>query len=213
MDYLIELQRWLYGGMSNGLKAADDISSLTAFVGAAFFFGMIHAFMPGHGKSVLVSYHLGRPSRVLDGFITGAILSVTHVGIAVVFVLAGVAIISRSLAAAGRAPAFEAVSAVLIIIIGAFLTYRVLYPTSHVHARDGRTLAVATGLVPCPLTTFILIYALANDKLAVGLAAVGAMLGGVIVTLSSFAVAAVLARDWISKAIKRHEAFSKRLRF
>ena len=39
------------------------------------------------------------------------------------------------------------------------------------------------------------------------------MLGGVIVTLSSFAVAAVLARDWISKAIKRHEAFSKRLRF
>ena len=47
---------------------------------------------------------------------------------------------------------------------------------------------MATGFVPCPLTTFILSYALAQNKLAVGFAAVIAMLGGVIATLVSFAV-------------------------
>lgn len=213
MDDLIELQRWLYGGISSGMKSTDDMSGMPALMGAAFIFGMIHALMPGHGKSVLVSYHLGQPSRALDGFITGAILSLTHVGIAIVFVLAGVAVISRSLAAGGRAPAFEALSATLIIAIGAYLAYRVFYPVSHGHARDGRTLAMATGLVPCPLTTFILMYALSNGKLAVGFVAVGAMLGGVIVTLSGLAIAAVLTRDWFSQVFKRHEAWRHRLGF
>jgi ABC-type nickel/cobalt efflux system permease component RcnA len=77
---------------------------------AAFVFGMAHALMPGHGKTVLVSYHLGRPSRVVEGVTTGALLALTHVGSAVVFVLAGVAVISRLLAAAGRASAFEMTS-------------------------------------------------------------------------------------------------------
>ena len=56
MNWLIEIQRWLYGGMSDGIRATDDVAGLAALMGAAFFFGMVHALMPGHGKSVLVSY-------------------------------------------------------------------------------------------------------------------------------------------------------------
>ncbi|MGO4684550.1 hypothetical protein [Hyphomicrobium sp. 2TAF46] len=62
MGWLIEIQRWLYGGMSEGMKSTVDVSGLPALMGAAFFFGIVHALMPGHGKSVLVSYHLGRPA-------------------------------------------------------------------------------------------------------------------------------------------------------
>jgi nickel/cobalt exporter len=199
--------------MWEGMKAADDLSGLPAFMGAAFFFGMVHALMPGHGKSVLVSYHLGKPTSIVDGFLTGTLLSVTHVGIAVVFVLAGVAVISRSLAAAGRAPAFEVLSAGLIIVIGLFLIYRAVWPPAHVHSRDGRTLAMATGLVPCPLTTFILTYALAHNKLSIGMAAVVAMLGGVIVTIASFAVAAVYARARFMSAMDRTETWRARVGF
>jgi hypothetical protein len=54
--------------------------------------------------------------------------------------------------------------------------------------------AIATGLVPCPFTTFILTYALARGKLAMGLAVVGGMLAGVILTICSFAVAAIFTR-------------------
>src|SRR5262249_43489068 len=64
-------------------------------------------------------------------------------------------------------------------------------------------LAVVTGLVPCPLTTFILTYALARGKLAAGFAAVGGMLAGGIVTLVGFAVAAGIARQELLALLKR----------
>ncbi|MGO4684549.1 hypothetical protein [Hyphomicrobium sp. 2TAF46] len=130
---------------------------------------------------------------------------------AVVLVLAGVAVISRSLAAGGRAPAFEVMSAAFITMIGAYLLFRAIRPPPDTHARDGRTLALVTGLVPCPLTTFILTYALAHNKLTVGLAAVLAMLGGVIVTLASFAVAAVVARERFMAVLSRTEGLRQRL--
>lgn len=213
MHWFIEIQRWLYGGMSDGIRATDDVSGLAALMGGAFLFGMVHALMPGHGKSVLVSYHVGRPSRLIEGVATGTLLAATHVGIAVVFVLAGIAVISRSLAAGGRAPAFEAVSAALICIIGFYLVVRTLWPRPHHHLRDGKSLAIATGLVPCPLTTFLLTFAIAHNKLAIGLAAVVAMLGGVIVTLVSFAVAAVVARERFMGALARSEQLRARLGF
>ena len=205
MNWLIEIQRWLYGGMSDGMKSTVDVSGLPALMGAAFLFGMVHALMPGHGKSVLVSYHLGRPSKLIEGVVTGTLLALTHVGLAVILVLAGIAVISRSLAAGGRAPAFEVASAALISMIGLYLLVRTIWPPPHTHDRDGRALAMVTGLVPCPLTTFILIYAFAQNKLIAGFSAVGAMLGGVIVTLVSFAVAAVLARDRLTYLLRRTE--------
>lgn len=197
--------------MSEGMKSTVDVSGLPALMGAAFLFGMVHALMPGHGKSVLVSYHLGRPSKLIEGVFTGTVLALTHVGLAVILVVAGIAVISRSLAAGGRAPALEAASAALISLVGIYLLFRTISPPPHTHSRDGRALAMATGLVPCPLTTFILTYAFAQHKLITGFAAVGAMLGGVIVTLSSFAVAAVLARDRLAHALKRTDWIRGRL--
>lgn len=205
VDWLIEIQRWLYGGMGEGMRTTADVSAAPALMVGALFFGMAHALMPGHGKSVLVSYHLGRLTRILEGIATGTLLSLTHVGIAVVFVLGGIAVISRSLAVPGRAPAFEAFSAALITIIGIYLLFRAIRPPAHMHARDGRTLAVATGLVPCPLTTFILSYALTHNKLGIGLAAVVAMLGVVVVTITGFAMAAIIARQRFVTFLDRSE--------
>lgn len=207
------MQHWLYTGMWRELKSTTDLSTLPAFMAAAFVFGLAHAFMPGHGKTVLVSYHLGRASRVIEGVTTGTLLAVTHVGSAVIFVLAGVAVISRSLAAAGRAPAFELFSAVFITLIGVYLVARTVWPSRHAHGRDGHTLAIATGLIPCPLTTFILTYALAHGKLAVGLAAVLAMLIGVITTIVTFAVAAVLARERFIAVLNRSETTREKVGF
>lgn len=207
MDWLIAIQRWLYGGMAEGMRTATDMAALPALVSLAFLFGIVHALMPGHGKSVLVSYHMGREGHWYEGLTTGTLLALTHVGTAVVLVLAGVAIISRSVAAGGRAPAFEVASAALITLIGTYLVARLLRPHAHKRLRDGRMLAMATGLVPCPLTTFILTYALTRGKLAIGLAAVFGMMLGVIVTLAGFAVAAVLARGPAMALLTRTERF------
>lgn len=163
---------------------------------AGFLFGAVHALMPGHGKSILVSYHAGSKGRLIDGLATSTLLACTHIGLAVLFVLLGVAVISRSVAVAGRAPAFEFASATLIASVGVLLLYRAITRSdADHHRRDGRSVAVAAGLVPCPLTTFVLFYALAHDKLALGIAAIGGVLAGVTVTISAFALAAIFARD------------------
>ncbi len=64
MDWLIAVQRWLYGGTAESMRSAEDLTGMPALIALAFPFGMVHVFMPGHGKTVLVSYHLG---RVADG--------------------------------------------------------------------------------------------------------------------------------------------------
>lgn len=211
MQWLIELQHWQYGGMAQGLKSAGDVTALPALLASAVLFGALHALMPGHGKSVLVSYHLGREGRVGEGLLTGMVLALTHVGSAVLFIMAGIAVISRTLAAGGRAPAFEQASAALIVGAGIFLLWRSLRPHEHAHPGDGRVLAFVTGLVPCPLTTFILTYAIAKHQLAVGFAAVGAMTIGVIATLASFSVAAVLLRGRFMHLAARTESLRLRI--
>jgi nickel/cobalt transporter (NicO) family protein len=205
MEHLVAVQRWLYGGMAEGMTATTDVRGLSALVVLAFVFGVVHALMPGHGKSVLVSYHLGRTGKWTEGVATGALLALTHVGSAIVLVLAGVAVISRSFAAGGRAPDFELASGALIVLIGAWLLVKSAKLSDHAHGWSGSALAVSTGLIPCPLTTFILALAIAKGKLAVGLVAVGGMLAGVVATLVGFAVAAVVARDRLLPLLARTE--------
>src|SRR6266536_1270335 len=107
----------------------------------------------------------------------------------------GVAVISRAFAVGGRSPAFETASSAMIALIGVFLLWQAAGSRHQLHGRDGMALAFVTGLIPCPLTTFIMSYALAHGMLASGLAVTAAMATGMIVTIAGVAVAGVLARD------------------
>ena len=210
MQEIIALQRWLYEGMARGLGdvALGGPLTLLAVMGTAVLFGILHALMPGHGKTVLFSYHLGQKGSLLSSIANGAILALTHVGIALVLVLAGFAVISRAFAVGGRTPQFELASGVLILLIGAFLLWRALARRTQDYAadgRDGRTLAFVTGLVPCPLTTFIMSYALARGLLAAGLAVTAAMALGMVVTIAAVAVFATLSRERLLKILTRTE--------
>ena len=91
MKFFSDIQSWLYGGASaelKGLAAGFDMMKLLAAMAIAAVFGMLHALMPGHGKTVIVSYYLGRPAQLLSSVVTSGILVLTHVGSAVVLVLA-----------------------------------------------------------------------------------------------------------------------------
>jgi ABC-type nickel/cobalt efflux system permease component RcnA len=212
MESLIAAQRWLYGGIASGLGdfGKGDPSAILTAVVAAVFFGAIHALMPGHGKTVLISYHLGQPGKLRDGIANGAILAVTHVGLAVVLVLAGFAVISKVFAIGGRTPQFELASGVMIMAIGGFLLWRSLRSDQHRSNRDGKTLAFVTGLIPCPLTTFIMSYALARGMLAAGLTVTAAMTVGMIVTIGGAALAAAFARDRFVGLLARSENWRHR---
>ena len=140
MQTLLSIQHWLYGGMSEGLGAVAGGDPRAVFwaSAAAILFGAVHALMPGHGKTVLVSYHLGQKARPVEGFVNGAILAITHVGLAVAIVLAGFAVISRAFAYGGRTPQFEFASGILIVLIGGFLLWRSLKGRHHTEPASDR---------------------------------------------------------------------------
>jgi nickel/cobalt exporter len=213
MQTLISIQQWLYGGMGQGLGdvAGGNASAVLFAMAAAVLFGAVHALMPGHGKTILVSYHLGQPTRPLDGFVNGAILAATHVGLAVVLVLAGFAVISRAFAYGGRTPQFETASGVLIVLIGAFLLWRSLSSEHRASSGSGKTLAFVTGMIPCPLTTFILSYALARGMLAAGLLVTAAMTAGMIAAIGGIALAAAIFRNRFVQLLSRTESVRHRL--
>ena len=213
MNSLIAIQGWLYSGMASGLGnvASGDTRAIFAAMAAAVLFGAVHAMMPGHGKTVLVSYHLGQPGKLREGIANGTILTLTHVGLALVLVLAGFAVISRAFAQGGRTPQFEVVSGVMVALIGAFLLWRSTRGDRHMHERDGRTLAFVTGMIPCPLTTFIMSYALARRLLGAGLAVTAAMALGMIATIGGIALAAAFARDRFMGLLARTEPWRHRV--
>ena len=194
-----DIQGWLHGSATAQLKAlaaGSDPLKLLAAMAIAAVFGMVHALMPGHGKAVIVSYYLGRPARLFGSIGTSAILVLTHVGSAVVLVLAGFMVVRRTIGGAGRAPAFEVASAALVIAVGLWLLFRALHPHEQAHAAtDGRVLAFVTGLVPCPLTSFIMVYAATQGMIAAGLLVTAGMAVGMTMTIALFALAAVLLHD------------------
>ena len=216
---MLELQRWLYAEAGAQLKSfasgVDPLTLLTG-IGIAALFGLVHAFMPGHGKTVLVSYFLGRPSKVIAGLSASVILVLTHVGSAVVLVLSGFILIRRTIGGVGRAPEFETASAAFIVLIGIWLLYNAVRHRNHDRVTtDGRVLAFATGLVPCPLTTFIMVYAVSNGIIVAGLLLTAGMVVGMIMTIAIFAVAAVLLRERIvhllDKTARTREWFGRTL--
>jgi len=120
-------------------------------------------------------------------------------------VLAGFAVISRAVAYGGRTPQFEAASGALIVSIGVFLLWRSLAQGHPATSTNGKTLAFVTGLIPCPLTTFVMSYALARGMLAAGLLVSAAMTVGMIAAIGGIALAAALARNRFMTLLARTE--------
>jgi nickel/cobalt exporter len=214
MQTLISIQQWLYQSMGQGLGdvAGGSARAVLVAMSAAVLFGALHALMPGHGKTVLISYHLGQASRPIESFANGAILALTHVGLAVLLVLAGFAVISKVFAYGGRTPQFETASGALIVVIGGFLLWRSLASRHDGTAKsNGRMLALVTGMIPCPLTTFIMSYALARGILGAGLLVTAAMTAGMIAAIGGIALAASLARSRFMDFMSQTETLRRRV--
>jgi nickel/cobalt exporter len=203
---MLEIQKWLFHSATAELKNfAGDASafSVLAAMAVATLFGFAHALMPGHGKVALVSYYLGHPARLIAGVGTSAVLILTHVGSAAVLVLAGFTVIRATLGGVGRAPAFEATSAILVIVAGIWLFVRSVRHDHRHLAKNARFVAFATGLVPCPLTTFVMIYSVSNGIVMAGLLITAAMAIGMIATIFMFVACTMVLRERVLEFFER----------
>jgi nickel/cobalt exporter len=206
MQVLVELQRWVYGSITTYLdafSATGDWLSLTTVLPLGIVFGAIHALTPGHGKTVLASYLVGSRLAILRSVVVAGVLSVTHVASAVLLALVGAPLLSRTITGAGRSDILEDVSRGLIALIGVWLVVRALRGKQHLHG-EGLMVGFVAGLIPCPLTLFVMFLSLSRGIPEAGLTFAVAMLLGISLTLASVAIATTLARDRLAHLIDRH---------
>lgn len=203
LETLLAVQERLHRAMAEVLGTMEMSGASVSLLLAAMAFGALHALMPGHGKSVLVSYHVGQAGRIRDGIASAGLLVLVHVGSAVALVLGGIAVLRAGLGAAAQAVTIQAVNAAFILLVGLWLSWRALRP--HACRAPGRAWLVGalTGLAPCPLTTFVMSYAVTNAVVAAGLATVVAMAAGMLTTIAGVVLLAIAMRAWILRALER----------
>lgn len=106
--------------------------------GVAIFLGMLHAFSPGHGKSIVTAYMLGSRGNWLYAIYLGIIVSITHtltvitIGLLLLFT-------SRLIMPTAFFPLLEILSGILILIIGLVLVIN----SSHFYKTRIKTLQQA----------------------------------------------------------------------
>jgi ABC-type nickel/cobalt efflux system permease component RcnA len=177
----------------------------------AFFYGVLHALGPGHGKVVVVSYFLSRQARLGRGLLMGGQISVTHVLSAVVLSwLADLSLKTVLRDSAGAIRGVQLVSYSATAAVGALMLARAAQRARH--RRDGRLpdqtchhghgpetghlslLSLCVGLVSCTGAVVIMLFALANNMLVTGTVMVVAIAAGMAVTMSALGVISILTR-------------------
>lgn len=213
MEFLLGLQRWIHESLSGHVSSfagTQDWAALAAVLPLGIVFGAIHALTPGHSKSVLASYLIGSQTALVRGIAVAGVLAMTHVGSAVVLALTAAPLITRTLTGAGQAPVLENISRGLLVAIGAWLLVRAWRGQPHRHG-EGLAVGVIAGLVPCPLTLFVMFMALGRGVPEAGLTFAVAMVAGVALTLAGVAVLTLVARDGMVGILTRYGASVGRL--
>ena len=160
----------------------------------AILLGALHAFAPGHGKTVMAAYLVGRRGTIRQGILMGLTITATHT--AGVLALGLFVTVSSTIAPERLYPVFGVASGLMLATIGASLLRRALHARrshEHPHGHDHpetvetrRLLAIgfAGGLVPSPSAVVVLLGALAIGRVWLGAALVFAYGLGMAATLS-----------------------------
>ena len=127
-EYILDFQRRANAEIAthmNAIERGDDLGAFFLGLAIAFAYGVIHAFGPGHGKFVIVSYFLGREVRVVRGVVMAAQVAIVHVIAAVLIVwLADTVLRTGFGIGLSEVPGVRAASFLIIVGIGVYMLYQ-----------------------------------------------------------------------------------------
>jgi ABC-type nickel/cobalt efflux system permease component RcnA len=209
---LADLQRDILSETARLLRTVvetGDWGALLAFAPWAVLFGAAHALTPGHSKTVLALWTAGTGLRRRDALATAFVLAVTHIGMSVLIVLIALPVVTLARGEAGRAPLLEDISRALLGLSGLWLIWQGL--RGHAHVAGGRWFGVAAGLIPCPLTLFVMTFAAARGAPLAGIGFAALTMLGVAAVLGFVAVAAATFGDSIRAWPRAAERVSRAL--
>ena len=233
-DFLMDFQRRANAEVAfhmNAIERGENLGAFLLALAVAFAYGAIHAFGPGHGKFVVVSYFLGREARVMRGVVMALQIAIVHVIAAIVIVwLADLVLRGGFGLGLSDVPGVRAASFLIIVGIGLYMLYQAVRASlrarghrghghhhdhdhahahghHHGHSHGGKAergiLALAAGMVPCPGAVLIMLYAVANDMIVPGSLLVAAMSLGIGSSICVLGVGAILARQAAMRVMER----------
>jgi nickel/cobalt transporter (NicO) family protein len=176
---------------------------ILASLAAALFWGAAHALSPGHGKTIITAYLVGRRGTPRHAALLGLIVTLTHtVG---VFTLGLITLLlSRFIVPEELYPWLNLASGVLVVAIGASVLRSRLrrrhhhHDHHHEHDLSRRSLVavgVSGGLLPCPSALVVLLAAISLHRIGFGLLLIVAFSAGLALTITGIGLVAVLARS------------------
>jgi ABC-type nickel/cobalt efflux system permease component RcnA len=193
------------GGTGGFARLLDDGAAgrgvLVVLLLAAFGWGAVHALSPGHGKTMVAAYLVGSRGRPHDAVVLGLTVTVAHtIG---VFALGLVTLaLSAYVVPEDLYPWLNLTSGLLVVLVGAGVLRarlrdaRAHHHHHHHHHLDRRGLlamGAGAGLIPCPSALVVLLGAIAQHQVALGLALIVAFSAGLAATLTVLGVLVVKA--------------------
>ncbi len=174
---LTKLQENLNRTMAIEIKALKDQKKpnlLFWLMAISFIYGIFHALGPGHGKSIISSWIIARQRRLADVLFIAVSAAVFH-ALSAALIVGGTYVILNKFAALSTQKLntyLEIAAAILVISIGLSMILRLIYSklaktkstqeqafTANIWKKP-LVVALSIGLVPCPVTSVILIFCL-----------------------------------------------------
>ena len=184
--------------------AASGKGVLLLLLLAAFGWGALHALSPGHGKTMVAGYLVGTRGTARHAVALGATVTITHtIG---VFALGVVTLaLSQYVLPEQLYPWLTLASGLLVVIVGVNVlrsrirAARVAHQHHHHHHHDDLTwrslvgMGASAGLIPCPSALVVLLGAISQHQVALGLLLILTFSLGLAMTLTALGVAVVYA--------------------
>ena len=195
--------------------AAAGKGVLLLLLVTAFGWGAVHALSPGHGKTMVAAYLVGTRGTPRHALLLGVTVTITHtIG---VFALGFVALaLSQYVLPEDLYPWLNLVSGALVVIVGVSVLRGGLRKRRHHHhhpdelghshapperlsMRGLLALGASAGLIPCPSALVVLLGAVAQGQIALGMILIVAFSLGLAATLVGLGLAVVLAARSVSR--------------
>lgn len=140
VDWVIRTQRAYLSEMRTAVRAirAGDLTAVSALLGGAFVYGVLHAIGPGHGKAVIASYVVADGATLRRGLLVTALSSLAQ-GASAVLLVGSLALIFGL----GRAQVeygawiIEVLATSLLVALGLLQAYRASMGADDHHCDHG----------------------------------------------------------------------------
>ena len=185
--------------------AAAGKGVLALLLLAAFGWGALHALSPGHGKAMVAAYLVGTRGTARHALALGGTVTISHTigvfGLGVVTLALSQYVLPEQLY-----PWLTLVSALMVLVIGAGVLRSRLRRARHHHHHDHHHgpqdlswrglvgLGAAAGLIPCPSALVVLLAAISQHEVGLGLLLITVFSLGLAGTLTGLGLAVVRAR-------------------